>query len=144
MRFGESVKTYINLSEHFPAHGRSHAALQRAEQLALAEEDYKSAAYAANLRGNQSKSKSEKLAAYDTAVSYLMTAGDHTQALALAEQRKATSASTKEKLEAELSLANIRYQSGDKQTAVDDLDSIDKQIERSKFDLGDSYRRIFG
>ena len=142
MRFGDSAKTYINLSENFPAHVRSHVALQRAEQLALAEEDFKSAAHAANLRGHYSKSKSEKLAAYDTAVSYLITAGDHTRALAIAEQRKAASDSNRDKLEAELSLANVRYQSGEKQTAVDDLDSIDKQIERSKFDLGDAYKRV--
>ena len=142
MRFGDSVKTYINLSEKFPEHARNGVGLDRAEQLALAEEDFKGAAQAAKLRANGSKSKADKLSGYDTAISYLLLGGENSQALNLAEQRKALSSTTREKLESELSLANIRYQSGDKQTAIDDLDSIDKQIERAKFDLGDAYKRL--
>lgn len=60
----------------------------------------------------------------------------------VAEQRKSASKTTREKLESEIAIARVRYESGDRQTAIDDLDSIDKQLERSKFTLGDSYKRL--
>jgi hypothetical protein len=142
MRFSDAVKNYLNLAERYPSHPRRAVSLDRAEKLALAEENYKAAAFAAKLRATSSKLKSEKLSGYDSAVSYLILGGENAEALTIAEQRKSSSTSTKERLESELTLANVRYQSGDKQTAIDDLDSINKQIERAKFDLGDAYKRL--
>ena len=39
-------------------------------------------------------------------------------------------------------VAKIRYQSGDKQVALDDLDTLAKQIDRSKRELGSAYQRL--
>jgi len=130
------------LAEHYPNHPRSLTSLERAEKLAVAEENYAGAAKAARIRADRGKNATDRLNAYDTAVSYMILGGQNANALAMAEQRKSASKTTTEKLEAELLIAKVRYQTGDKQSAVDDLDSIAKQIERAKFNLGDSYKRL--
>ena len=142
LRFNQAVKYYLELAEKNPAHSRSLAALDRAEKLALADDNFVSAAAAARTKATREKDRRLKLAGYDTAVSYLLQGGQSGQALALAERRKSESKTGREKIESELSLAKIRYESGDKQTAMDDLDSLAKQIERARFDLGDGYRRL--
>jgi hypothetical protein len=142
LRFGEAVKQYLSLGEKYPNHGRSLAALDRAEKLSTADDNYSSAAKAVKIRADRTKNHAEKLSLQDTAVSYLALAGQFDAAMTIANERKMTSKTTGEKLEAELSVAKVRYQSGDKQTAVDDMDSIALQVERYKFDLGDAYKRL--
>ena len=142
LRFNESVNQYLSLGEHHPNHPRSLASLERAEKLAVAEENFTGAAKAARIRAERGKNDRDKLAGYDAAISYMLLGGQNANAMAMAEQRKSASKTTTEKLEAELGIANVRYQTGDKQSAVDDLDTIAKQIERAKFTLGDSYRRL--
>jgi hypothetical protein len=142
LRFNDAVKYYLVLAEKFPSHARASAAIDRAEKLATAEENYTSAAAATKLRADRAGRNQEKLAAYDTTVNYLVLAGQNADAMTVAEERKSTSKSVREKLEAEISIAKVRYESGDKQTAVDDLDSIDKQLDRSKFVLGESFKKL--
>ena len=142
LRFNESVNQYLSLGEHYPNHPRSLASLERAEKLAVAEENFTGAAKAARIRADRGINSRDKLAGYDAAISYMLLGGQNANAMAMAEQRKSASKTTTEKLEAELGIANVRYQTGDKQSAVDDLDTIAKQIERAKFTLGDSYRRL--
>ena len=142
LRFSEAVKQYLTLGERFPDHGRSLAALERAENLATADDNYLTAAKAVKIRADRSKTHTEKLNLLDTSVSYLAVAGQNDAAMTVAIERKMASTRPAEKLEAELSVAKVRYQSGDRQTAIDDMDSIALQIERTKFDLGDAYKRL--
>jgi hypothetical protein len=142
LRFSEAVKQYINLGENHPSHGRSTAALDRAEKLSTADDNYSAAAKAVKIRADRQKNHAEKLRLQDTAISYLCVANQFTTALAIANERKAISKTTAEKLESEFTIAKIRYQAGEKQTAVDDMDSIALQVERNKFDLGDAYKRL--
>jgi hypothetical protein len=142
LRFGEAVKHYLTLGEKYPNHGRSLAALERAEKLSTADDNFSAAAKAVEIRADRAKGHVEKLNLQDSAVSYLTLAGQFDAAMTVANQRKMMSKTTAEKLEAELSLAKVRYQSGEKQTAVDDMDSIALQVEKHKYDLGDAYKRL--
>lgn len=142
MRFDQAVKYYLNLASKFPKHERAGASIERAEKLATADENYAAAATASRLKAAQNKEPTSKLSALDSAISYLLLAGDNAQAMTIAEQRKNQAKSNREKLQSEITLATVRYKSGDQQTAIDDLDSIDKQLERLKYSLGDAYKRM--
>ena len=142
LRFSQSAQSYLDLAENNPSHPRAMASLDRAEKLALADNNYPAAGQAAQLRAERQQSHGARISGMDSAISLYLQAGTPKRALAIAERRKNESKTLTEKLEAELSLAKIRYQSGEKQIALDDLDTLAKQIDRAKFDLGDSYRRL--
>jgi tetratricopeptide (TPR) repeat protein len=142
LRFGEAVKNYIELGEKHPSHARSLVSLSRAEKLAAADDNYPLATKAAEIRADRVRDTAGKIAAIDSAISYAIQGNLHNDAMNLAQRRKTLSSSKIDKLESEFTLARVRYQSGDKRTALDDMDSIEKQIERSKFDLGDGYKRL--
>lgn len=139
MRFGPAVKNYLGLVETDPKHSRVDVALERAESLAVADEDFTSAARALTLKGDKATDRTERLSSYAKACDYRIKAGTLESALAIAQKRKVESKTEDEKLDSEILLAKVRYAQGDKQTAVDDMDSIAKQVERNKFKLGDRY-----
>ncbi len=142
MRFDQAVKHYLDLAAKFPKHERAAASIERAEKLASADENFAAAATATKLKSAQVKDPASKLNALDATITYLSMAGDNTQAMTVAQQRKNQAKSNREKIQSEITIASVRYKSGDQQTAVDDLDSIDKQLERMKYSLGDSYKRM--
>ncbi len=139
MRFAPAVKNYILLTEKDPKHSRVAVSLERAESLSVADEDYTSAAKALTIRGDKSSDHTERLQSYAKACEYRIKAGTLDLALAVAQKRKNESKSDNERLDSEILLAKVRYAQGDKQTAIDDMDSIAKQVERNKFKLGDQY-----
>ncbi len=142
LRFAEAVKAYIQVAEKHPNHVRASAALERAEKLALADNNYGLAGRASELRAQLEKNRSGRLSSLQNAINMYSLAGQMKQAMAVAERRRASSKTTSDKLGAELLVAQIRYQSGDKQVAVDDLDTLAKQIERSRAELGPAYKRL--
>ena len=139
MRFAPAVKSYIALAENDPTHSRVGVAIERAEGLAVADEDYSSAARALTLKGDKSTDRAERLAAYAKACDYRIKAGTLDLALAVAQKRKSDSRTEDERIDSEILLSKVRYAQGDRQTAVDDMDSLAKQIDRNKFKLGDRY-----
>jgi tetratricopeptide (TPR) repeat protein len=142
MRFDQAVNHYLDLASKYPKHDRAVTAIDRAEKLATADENYVAAARATQLRADRAKPGLEKLGALDATIGYHLLSGDNAKAMGAAEERKLMSKSNREKLQAEITMAKVRYESGDHQTAIDDLDSIDKQLERAKYSLGDAYKRM--
>ncbi len=142
LRFGEAVKAYINLAEKHPTHARAVASLERAEKLALADNNYVLAGRASELRANLERRHGAQMSSLETAINFYTLGGQMKKAMSAAERRRASSKTIADKLEAELLVAQVRYQSGDKQVAIDDLDTLAKQIERSKLELGRAYQRL--
>jgi tetratricopeptide (TPR) repeat protein len=142
LRFADAVKAYINLAEKHPSHARALASLERAEKLALADNNYVLAGRASELRANIDRRRGTEMSSLETAINFYSLGGQMKKAMAAAERRRASSKTIADKLEAEFLVAQIRYQSGDKQVALDDLDTLAKQIERSKSELGQAYQRL--
>jgi tetratricopeptide (TPR) repeat protein len=142
LRFSEAVKAYIQVAEKHPNHPRALASLERAEKLALADNNYGLAGRASELRAQLDKNRNNQLSSLETAVNLYSLSGQMKQAMAVAERRRVSSKTISDKLAAELLIAQIRYQSGQTQVAVDDLDTLAKQIERSKLELGQNYKRL--
>lgn len=142
LRFAEAVKGYIQLAEKHPTHARAVASLERAEKLALADNNYALAGQASELRANLDTRRSNQLSSLTSAINLYSLGGQVKKAMSAAERRRASSKTISDKLEAELLVAQIRYKSGDKQVALDDLDTLAKQIDRSKSDLGSAYQRL--
>jgi outer membrane protein assembly factor BamD (BamD/ComL family) len=142
MRFGPSVKYYLELASKFPQHERAATAIERAEKLAIADGSFTDAANANTLKAKRSRDPQERLEAFDSAIRNLLAANQFKEAEKTAERRKSLSKTNREKIQSEIILSKVRYASGDQQTAIDDLDSIDKQLERLRYQLGDSYKRL--
>jgi tetratricopeptide (TPR) repeat protein len=142
LRFSQSVKSYIDLAEADPTHPRAVTSLERAEKLALADNNFFMAGRAAQDLASHLKETPDRLAKLDAAIDYYMQGSAFAKARQTAEARLKNSHSVVEKLKSELALGRIRYQSGDVQVAIDDLDTLSKQIDRAKPELGNSYRRL--
>ena len=142
LRFTAAVDSYLELAKKYPKHSRVTLALERAEKLAVADENYTAAAEAQSLSANRAKPMDDRLAALTKSANYYMQSNQLERALKIAEQRKTESKADHEKLESDLLIARINYMRGDKQSALDDLDSITKQVERARFKLGDRYPRL--
>ena len=142
LRFAEAVKAYIHLAEKHPTHARAVASLERAEKLALADNNYLLAGRASELRSNLETGRDTQLSSLETAINFYSLGGNTKKAMSVAQRRLASSKTIADKLETELLVAKIRYQSGDKQVALDDLDTLAKQIDRSKRELGSAYQRL--
>lgn len=142
LRFSQSVKSYIDLAEVDPTHPRAVTSLERAEKLALADNNFLMAGRAAQDLASHRKETPDRLAKLDAAIDHYMQGNAFAKAKQTAEARLKNSHSLVEKLKSELAIGRIRYQSGDVQVAVDDLDTLSKQIDRAKPELGNSYRRL--
>jgi hypothetical protein len=142
LRFSQSVKSYIDLAEANPTHPRAVTSLERAEKLALADNNFLMAGRAAQDLAHHIKVTPGRLAKLDAAIDHYMQGSAFAKARQTAEERLKNSPSLVEKLKSELAIGKIRYESGDIQVAIDDLDTLSKQIDRAKPELGESYRRL--
>lgn len=142
MRFPQAVAAYLSLASMEPRHPRSAVSLERAEKLAVADENFKQAAESRLLAARNTTNTEQKLAALAEASEYQIKANNLEGALATASQRTRESKTDAARLESEALLAKVRYANGDKQTAIDDMDSIAKQVERNRLKLGDRYPAI--
>lgn len=142
LRFSEAVRSYIQVAERHPNHPRALASLERAEKLALADNNFALAGRASELRSQLDKNRDNSISSLESAINFYTLGGLTKKAMAAAERRRAGSKTISDKLEAELLIAQIRYKSGDRQIALDDLDTLAKQIERSKHELGHAYKRL--
>ncbi|MEI6833155.1 MAG: hypothetical protein WCL28_04115 [bacterium] len=142
LRFSQSVKSYIDLAEANPTHPRAVTSLERAEKLALADNNFLMAGRAAQDLARHIKVTPGRLAKLDAAIDHYMQGSAFAKARQTAEERLKNSPSLVEKLKSELAIGKIRYESGDIQVAIDDLDTLSKQIDRAKPELGESYRRL--
>jgi hypothetical protein len=139
MRFPQSVDSYLELAEREPGHSRAAVARERAEKLAVADGVFEKAARACILGANAAKEQQQKLDYLSRATEYHIQRSDLKSAMATATRRRDESRSESDKLGSSILVAKVQYASGDRQNAVDDLDSIVKQIERTRFKLGDHY-----
>ncbi|MCX6126578.1 MAG: hypothetical protein NTV34_17740 [Proteobacteria bacterium] len=139
MKFPNAVLLYIDLAAREPKHARAGIALDRAEKLAISDENYAQAAKARLLAAESSSALGIKLASLSVACDHQLRANNLAGALATASLRKRESSSVAEKMESEALLAKVRYLSGDRQTAIDDMDTIGKQLDRNRLNLGDKY-----
>ena len=142
LRFSQSVKSYIDLAETDPTHSRAVTSLERAEKLALADNNFLMAGRAAQDLARHIKVTTGRLAKLDAAIDHYVRVRAFAKARQAAEERLKNSRSLVEKLKSELAIGKIRYESGEIQVAIDDLDTLSKQIDRAKPELGDSYRRL--
>lgn len=142
LRFDQSVKAYVDLAEDHPNHPRALTSLERAEKLALADNNFLMAGRAAEAMARYGKEPSGRLAKLDAAIDHFMKGGNFAKAKEAAERRVQNSRSLVEKLKSELAIGKVRYESGDIQVAIDDLDTLSKQIDRARTSLGDGYRGL--
>lgn len=142
LRFDQSVKAYVDLAEGHPNHPRAVTSLERAEKLALADNNFLMAGRAAEGMVRHSKKPSDRLARLDAAIDHYTNGGYFSKARQAAELRAKNSNTLGEKFKSELTIGKVRYASGDIQVAVDDLDTLAKQIDRAKTSLGDSYKKL--
>jgi hypothetical protein len=142
MRFPLAVTTYISLAKKEPNHTRTMASLDRAEKLAIADENFKQAAESKIVLSQIIKDIDTKLAALDDACEYQIRSGSIESARDTAEVRAKTASTKPQRVESEILLARIRYLLGDQQSALDDMDTIDKQLDKNRFTFGDRYPRL--
>lgn len=142
LRFSRAVKAYLDLGRTNPEHPRAKISLERAERLALADNSLSLAGQAVFELSKRENLTSKKLALLDTSMRHFTDAGELTKALAIGETRKKHSSTIADKLRSEFLIATLRYKSGEKQIAMDDLDTLSKQIERNRPQLGDAYKSL--
>lgn len=141
LRFDQAVNAYLDLAENHPSHARARASIDRAEKLALADNNFALAGRAAE-ESSRYLVASGRFRKLDEAIQYYSKAKQLSKAKNVANARLRFSKTTSDKLESELSLAKLRYESGEIQTALDDLDTLAKQIERAKLQLGENYKNL--
>jgi tetratricopeptide (TPR) repeat protein len=145
LRLKESAERYLELGEKYPNHSRAKTSLERAERLALAEGDYPIAAKAAELQGEQNKNSAERLKAFSRSVEYLEKTGDPSKALTIARRRLRASKTQFERLGSRVLMARLTYQAGSEQEALDEMEILSKQIEKSKSQISvEEYAELTG
>lgn len=142
LRFSRAVKAYLDLARTNPEHPRAKISLERAERLALADNSLSLAGQAAFELAKRETLASKKLTLLDTSIRHFTDAGELGKALAISETRKKHSSMIADKLRSEFLIARLRYSAGEKQIAMDDLDTLSKQIERNRRQLGDAYKSL--
>lgn len=141
LRFDQAVKAYLDLAENYPSHARAKAAMDRAERLALADNNFALAGRAAE-ESSRHQVGADRFRKLDEAILYYSKGNLLAKAKKVAQARLRFSKTTSDKLQSELSLAKIRYDAGEIQTALDDLDTLAKQIERAKPQLREDYKNL--
>lgn len=145
LRLHDSAKKYLELGEKYPSHSRSATSLERAEKLALAEGDYILAARAAEIAGEQTQNNAERLKAFTRSVEHLEKADDPNRALGIARRRLRASRTTAERLSSRILMARLTYQTGSEQEALDELEILAKQVDKSRSQVSsDDFANLSG
>ncbi len=144
LKIALSAKSYLEFAKSYPTHSRSKAALERAEKLASAAGDMRSASDAAENLAIRDDRREEKLKAYSRAIKYAMDVGAMKAAHKLAADRLKASRDLPERYESQLFLGRIDAERGDEQQAIDNLEILAKRIEQDKSQLGDSFAPLAG
>jgi len=132
MQMGAAAKSYLELGEKFPKHSRARSSLESSEKLALAENDFVTAASASALLAERSAGTESRLQHYTRTVNYLEKAKAPKKALAIAQRRLKSSRTTSEIFSSEIMVARMMYLVGNEQEALDDLVLISKRIRQKR------------
>lgn len=145
IRLHDAAKAYYDLGEKYPKHVRATTSLQRAEKLAIAENDFDLAALAAAALADQSARDNDRMVHYERAIDHLDKADNPNKALSLANRRLRTSRTPGERLKSRILVARMTYRAGSEQEALDDLAVLQKTIDRDRAQLpAEQYAALAG
>lgn len=145
MRFKQAASAYLEMGSQHPQHSRSQNSLERAERLAIAEEDHILAAEAASQIAKLEKNRSKKFQAYQRSAQYFAQANDHTKALAAARAALSFARSREERLQIELFMARHTYATGNEVAALKEYQRLAFQAARHQENLDQTvYQAVYG
>jgi hypothetical protein len=144
LRLGDAAKGYLNFARQNASHGRSRAALDRAEKLAVANGDNASAVAAASLIAVRESQRQDKLAAYARSIQYAISGGDMAAAQKIAAERLKASKELAERFDSQYLLATVAIARGDEQQGIDNLEILARRIDQEKDQLGDQFASLSG
>jgi hypothetical protein len=117
VRFDIAAQTFLKLAKNYPNHDKSEQSLDRAEKLALADDQYLIAAEATYQLATHKKYKTCKDECYLRSIGYYEKAGHTSQATVMAEKMM-KQPSLKNKILGELALARLKNNSGKENEAL--------------------------
>ena len=127
LKFPEAARGYFTFAKQYPAHQKALSALERSEALAAADNQFKLAAEAAELRVQLSKNRADKLAILSHAYEYYEKAELPKEKLLVAQKRLNLAKSPAERLPARLALANAQNEIGQDELALQTYENISQQ-----------------
>lgn len=143
--FHAASLTYLELGTKYRKHSRAFTSLKRAERLAIAENDFETAAKAASLQVRHLKKYQSKMDAYSRAYNHYKKTDNHEKAIAIAKRRLRVSRNIKDRLESELMVSNSNYALGYQVQALNSYKSIANRCKKNKRKLEKpDYGAIYG
>lgn len=145
LRFGEAAKSHLALAEAHPKFSRTVASLQRSEELAAGEEDFRTAGRAAMIAATYKKDPEQKHEGLLHAAEYYAKEGDWQGSMNALTQAEKISGSPGLKMKTQLLMAKVWDGQGDREKALATYQSLAKNAEAMREDLDKQlYARIAG
>lgn len=144
LKLGRAAGEYLQFAQRHPKHTRSEAALDRAEKLALANNDFKVAALAASVRAGRAKTREKRLDGFRRSVAHAEQGGANREARKYAAMMLKESRDLPERFSSQFALGKIAVESGDVQQGIDNLEILARRIEQDRYQLGGSFAGLSG
>lgn len=144
MRFGEAAVEYLALAQNFPKHARAGVALERAEALALADDNSFEAGKIMEQLGDRAARGDAKAQYYGRAAEHYESAQDLEAWERVAGKLVKAAASPSQQLIGRLQGAKARYRRGMEGEALAEMERLAQDVERQKPKLGDNYADLAG
>ena len=132
MRFPEAAKSYFRHGKMYPKHRKSRISLERSQEIATADSNFKLAGRSAELSGDREQRRSERIKKYRQAYHLYRQGGDLQSTLATAKKNLTSSKTLEEKLMAELDIAKAEMDTRDEDTALERFAKIASISSRNK------------
>ncbi|MCX6130939.1 MAG: hypothetical protein NTX25_18015, partial [Proteobacteria bacterium] len=113
MHFADAASTHLALVEKYPRFSRSSSSVQRAEDLAIAEDDYKTAGKAALLAVQYEKGLDSRYGAYVRASSHFKHEQAWDQAIAALQEAQRISKQASTRMKTKIEMARLLAAKGD-------------------------------
>ncbi|MGE0173817.1 MAG: hypothetical protein AB7T49_13555 [Oligoflexales bacterium] len=145
IQFDSAANTFINLAQKYPGYDKSESGLMRAEKLAIADDDYPTAARATIILATRPEYKQCKEDCFLRAIAYYQKANNHGEAIAAAGKMLASKMSIAARLKGEFLLARSQTYSGKRNLGHQTLERMVKKLEANRSALAsDEYKEIAG
>lgn len=145
MRFRPAVESYLTLSEQFPKHSRVEASLQRAESLAVTDDNLKLAGKAAEKSGDTIENSAKRVEAYKRANDHYTKSDDHLGALRVAQKMAKYQKSPEDRFDSRLRMARAKFSLKKESEALKEFEKIGADIEKERGRLDTNvYQAIAG
>ncbi|MEZ4741342.1 MAG: hypothetical protein R3B45_02665 [Bdellovibrionota bacterium] len=112
IRFAGAASSYLLLASSFPKHSRAKPSLLRSEKLFLAEDNYTGAAKSAEMSGDLSQDRGERLAFYEHAIKHAIEGHDWDLAEKVVKKRFKVSNDASQRLKSRIYLARVLSEKG--------------------------------